>query len=116
MIMAIFDFGRAIYQYNGASQAAREIARVASVYPGTTFGTSPEITAVINVQKRLVPYLGNPTITCVDISGATVTGTCSSIDGESVKVVISAPYSPVTPLLGLTGIWNMTSSSSAIIQ
>lgn len=116
LMMAIFDFGKAIYMYNGADQAAHEIARVASVHPGTTFGSSPEITAVINVQKRLIPNLGNPVITCVDISGAIVTGTCSSANGDSVKVVISAPYTPVTPLLGLTGTWQMTSTSSALIQ
>lgn len=116
LVMAIFDFGRAIYQYNGADQAAREIARVASVHPGTTFGSSTEITNVINVQKRMVPNLGNPVITCIDIAGNTVTGDCSSSAGHSVKVTIGAPYSPITPLLGLTGTWNMISSSSALIQ
>ena len=68
LMMAIVDLGRGIYMFNGVSQAAREIARVASVHPGTTFG-GPEITAVVSTQKGLIPNLGNPTFACVDIDG-----------------------------------------------
>ena len=69
LLMAIVDLGRGIYMFNGVSQAAREIARVASVHPGTTFG-GPELTAVVQTQKKLIPNLGNPTYSCVDIDGA----------------------------------------------
>jgi hypothetical protein len=31
-------------------------------------------------------------------------------------VVVTAPYQPITPLLGLTGTWTMEGSSSAQIQ
>jgi Flp pilus assembly protein TadG len=113
LMMAIVDLGRGIYMFNGVAQAAREIARVASVHPGTTFG-SPELTAVINTQKGLVPNLGNPTYACVAIDGGPgldpVYGTCAS--GSQVTVTISAPYTPVTPIMGLLGTWNMQSKSS----
>ena len=112
LLMAIFDLGRGIYMFNGVSEAAREIARVASVHPGTTFG-GPEITAVVNTQKRIIPNLGNPTFSCVDIEGGpglNVNGECPT--GAQVTVSITAPYSPVTPVMGLLGTWNMQSSSS----
>jgi hypothetical protein len=112
LLMGVFDLGRGIYMYNGVSQAAREIARVTSVHKGSPLGSSPETAAVVATQKALIPNLGNPTFTCVDIDGsASATGEC-----EQVKVVIVAPYSPVTPLLSLIGTWNMQSTSSVSIQ
>ena len=114
LVMAIVDLGRGIYMFNGVSQAAREIARVASVHPGTTFGSSPEITAVVNTQKGLIPNLGNPTYSCDNIDGGPgldpVYRTCPT--GAQVTVSISAPYSPATPVMGLLGTWNMRSTSS----
>lgn len=111
LMMAIVDLGRGIYMFNGVSQAAREIARVASVHPGTTFGGA-EITAVVNTQKSLIPNLGNPTFACVDIEGGPglSDGVCPT--GAQVTVTITAPYSPLTPVMGLLGTWNMKSISS----
>jgi len=113
LLMAIVDFGRAIYMFNGVSQAAREIARVASVHPGTTFG-GPEITEVVNLQKKLIPNLGNPTFSCVAIDGSPgldpTYGDCRT--GQQVTVTIAAAYSPATPVMGLLGTWNMQSTSS----
>jgi len=113
LLMAIVDFGRAIYMFNGVSQAAREIARVASVHPGTTFG-GPEITEVVNLQKKLIPNLGNPTFSCVAIDGSPgldpTYGDCRT--GQQVTVTIAAAYSPATPIMGLLGTWNMQSTSS----
>lgn len=116
LLMAIFDFGRAIMQYNGVAQAAREIARVTAVHEGPDFrapaGRSPETNAVIATQKRLVPYLQDPTITCVAIDGTVITKSCR--EGDWINVVIHAPYTPITPLLGLTGTWNLFSSSTSV--
>jgi Flp pilus assembly protein TadG len=114
ILMGIVDLGRGIYMYNGVSQAAREIARVTSVHPGTTLGNSPETAEVIAIQKRLIPNLQDPTFTCVDIDGSAIATSC--VAGNQVKVVIVAPYSPITPLLGLTGTWNLQSTSSVAIQ
>jgi hypothetical protein len=116
LMMAIVDLGRGIYMFNGVSQAAREIARVASVHPGTVFGGA-EIQAVVNTQKGLIPNLGNPTFACVDIDGGPgldpVYGNCPT--GAQVTVSITAPYTPVTPVMGLLGTWNMKSSASVRI-
>jgi hypothetical protein len=124
ILMGVVDFGMAIYKYNGVSQAAREIARVTSVHPCAVPGaltcapgtsTSAETQSVINVQKGLVPGLGNPTFTCVDRAGSPKPGVCD-FSKDSVQVEITAPYQPITPLLGLTGTWTMKGSSSAQIQ
>jgi Flp pilus assembly protein TadG len=116
MLMGVADFGRAIYQYNGVSEAAREIARATATHPGTDFtttaGRSPETLAAIATQKALVPNLGDPQITCVDITRQPVTTGC--LPGDWIQVQIYAPYTPVTPLLGLVGTWNLFSSSTSV--
>lgn len=118
MLMAVIDFGRAIYMYNGVSQAAREIARTTSVHPvefsGATLGSSPETASVIATQQGLIPGLQGPTFACVDISGAPVSGACLS--GDSVKLTIHAPYQAVTPLLSFLGDFDLASSTSIKIQ
>jgi hypothetical protein len=101
--------------FNGVAQAAREVARVTSVHPGTGFGNSPETAAVVGTQKKLIPNLGNPTFACVDIDDSAVGligGKCPAGDGYRVKVTFVAPYKPVTPVMGLLGTWNMSSTSS----
>jgi Flp pilus assembly protein TadG len=118
ILMAVFDFGRAVYQNNGVAQAAREIARSTSVHPGSDFtvaaGRSSETNAVIATQKGLIPNLQDPTIVCVDIMGTVKAKDC--LPGDWVRVTIAAPYSPIAPFLGLTGTWNLSASSSIVIQ
>jgi hypothetical protein len=116
LLMGVVDFGRAIYQYNGVSQAAREIARVTAVHPGADFrtdaGRSSETKAVIQTQKGLIPDLRDPLIKCVDVTGAEITTGCQV--GEWIQVRINAPYTPITPLLGLAGTWDFFSSSTSV--
>ncbi len=117
LIMGVFDFGRGIYMFNGVSQAAREIARVTSVHPGTDptakASWSQQMIDVVNTQKKLVPNLQDPTIKCLEIDGVTA---APCLPGNFVQVTIVAPYSAVTPLLGLLGTWNMKSVSLVQIQ
>lgn len=116
LMMGVFDLGRAIYQYNGVAQAAREIARVTAVHPGPDFttpaGRSTETVNVIATQTSLIPNLQDPAITCVRIDGSVVADTCTK--GQWINVSIVAPYTPVTPLLGLTGTWNLFSASTSV--
>jgi hypothetical protein len=118
LAMGVLDFGMAIYKYNGVAQAAREIARVASVHQGPiTFGVSPEISAVVATQHKLVPALSAPTFACTNVDGtnlALVGGHCPTTG--FVSVTITAPYQATTPLLGLFGTWSMKGESSAQIQ
>ena len=116
MMMAVFDLGRMIYMYNGVAEAARELARVTSVHPGTpgALGSTTETAAVLATQKALIPNLGDPTFTCVDIDGSSITETCKA--GMQVRVVIVAPYAPVTPILSMIGTISLKSSSTFSIQ
>jgi len=114
LLMGVFDFGRGIYMYNGVAQAARELARVTSVHPGTTLGASPQTAAVLDTQRAMIPGLGTPTYSCVDIAGAAVTGSCLADNFVEVRIV--APYTPITPLLGLVGTLNLQSTSTVAIQ
>ena len=118
VLMGVVDFGMAIYKYNGVSEAAREIARVASVHQGSlTFGVSSEITAAVATQQKLVPGLGSPTMSCTDVNGASVAlvnGKCPTT--AFVNVTVTAPYRAATPLVGLLGSLTMKGSSSAQVQ
>ena len=117
LLMGVVDFGMSIYKYNGVSQAAREIARVASVHQGSPLGVGPEISAVVETQKNLIPGLNSPAFLCTDVNGATValqSNKCPTTAFVNVKV--TALYAAATPLLGLLGTLTMTGSSSAQIQ
>ena len=116
-ILGIVDFGRGIYIYNGVSQAAREIARSASVHPGSPLGTSPETLAVIATQRGLVPGITNPIgFHCLRLDGTTVpgdgSGGCAS--PNVVRVEVHVPYSPAL-ILGIRSL-DITSSSSNQVQ
>lgn len=111
MLLGTFDVGRAIYLYNGVAQAAREVARSTSVHVGDPTGSASETATVVAKQKGLIPKLSNPTFTCVNIDGA-ANGHAPCHAGDGVKVSISAPYSPITPLLSFLGSFTFTSSST----
>jgi hypothetical protein len=115
LLMGLVDFGRAIYIYNGVSQAAREIARTTSVHPGAvTLGTSLETAETIAVQLALVPGLSAaPTFECVDDAGTTYGSGYQCVSGQDyVKVTVVAPWSPITPFLAFLGSFNLSSSST----
>jgi hypothetical protein len=114
LVMGTVDLGRAVFQFNGVSQAARELARVASVHPGSTLGSSSESSSTLAAQRGLVPGLGTPTYTCIDIAGTAVTGPCNG--GNWVRVTISSSFIPVTPLAGLIGAVTLASSASAKVE
>ena len=101
LVMGTIDLGRAVYQFNGVSQVAGELARVASVHPGGTLGTSSEASSTLAAHAGLVPGLGTPSYACIDIAGAAVRGLCNG--GNWVRVTISWSFIPVTPLAGLLG-------------
>lgn len=128
MLMGVFDLGRAIFAYNGVSEAARDIARRTSVYPysglgGSNYlGSSLETQAVIATQRGLVPGMqplsnGAPDFECVDIAGnPSVNNTCGSGDAQDyVRVTVKAVYNPVTPLVSLIGPITLSSTSTVAV-
>jgi Flp pilus assembly protein TadG len=115
VLIGTIDLGRAVFMYNSASEAAREIARTTSVHPGSgSLGTSTESVSTIAVQQALVPELQTPVFGCVDISGATVSGSCQP--GDWVRVTVTATFRGVLPILAMLGPIDLTASSSAQIQ
>ena len=128
ILMGIFDLGRAIFMYNGVSEAARDIARRTAVYPyggigGSNYlGSSLETQSVISTQRGLVPGMvplsaGSPDFECVDIAGNPSTNnTCGSGDAQDyVRVTVKAVYSPVTPLVSLAGPITLSSTSTVAV-
>jgi Flp pilus assembly protein TadG len=126
MLMGIFDFGRAIFMYNGVSEAAREIARRAAVWPyqglasTTELGSSTQVRATIDTQRQLVPGMedlspGAPDFECVDVEGNLSTNSaCSTGDfADYVRVTVSTTYQPITPLIGIFGPITLQATSTA---
>ena len=111
LLMAIFDFGRAIYTSNGLSQAAREIARAASVHQGET-DWSDEAKATIATQKALVPGLTVPLWKCVSGRDGNDSAGATERCDESQYVVVTArsTYTPIS-LLGFLGTINLEAKS-----
>ena len=111
LLMAVFDFGRAIYTNNGLAQAAREVARTASVYQGIS-DWSDEAKATIATQKAFVPGLTVPLWKCVDSrstdDSAGVTAKCD--ENQYVVVTAQASYTPIS-LLGFLGTINLEAKS-----
>ena len=111
LLMAIFDLGRGIFMYNGVSQAAREIARTASVHQGTT-GYSVDAQETIAIQQGLVPGLTVLNPTCVESDdlddSAGTPGPCA--ENTYLVVTTRATYTPVS-LIGFLGTINLESKS-----
>ncbi len=111
LLMALFDFGRAVYMYNGVSEAARDIARVAAANQGVS-GYSTAAQTRINTQKALVPGLTVLDPICVQSTDAsTASGTPGWCGSDTYLVVTArATYTP-GPLLGFLGTIQLESSS-----
>lgn len=108
ILMGIVDLGRGIYVMNGTAQAAREIARVTSVHRfgvGSDLGSSTQSQQVIAVQRGLIPGLTidqSTDIVCVDVSD-TVIADDMCLPGQYVRVHVTAPFTPLTPLVSAFG-------------
>jgi hypothetical protein len=117
LVFGTIDFGRAVYLYNGVSQAAREIARASSIHPSSPLGTSTEAATVVSEQRKLVPGITRIVFHCEDTAGATIpgdgSGGCAAPD--VVRVEVHADFAP-SALLGLFGTIDIGSSSSNQMQ
>jgi hypothetical protein len=115
LLIGIIDLARGVFTLNGVAEAAREIARETSLYPGSGgLGSSPETAAILATQRTLVPGLQTPSFSCVDIAGTAITGECHA--GSWVRVTVSATYIPVMPVASFVGPVDLQSTSSAEIQ
>lgn len=124
LLMGTVDLGRGIYTNNGVAQAAREIARVTSIYqcvgPCTSATWSAQTVAVVNTQKQLVPGLATSgvTIDCVDVADVAVTVAAGSIclPGNYIRVQATTVFRLVTPLLPVPNPFTVSSTSHIQVQ
>ena len=123
LLMGVIDLGRGIYMMNGTSEAARDIARATIVHltdGSGTLGTSSQTAATIATQEGLIPGLEvdpNIDIECVDENDVVQTrtlGACT-VGEDYVRVHVSAPYSPITPLVSAFGSHTFESTSRMLI-
>jgi TadE-like protein len=115
ILIGLVDLARAAFLFNGVSEAAREIARVTSVHPGSpSLGSSTETTDAVDAERALVPGLSVDSYSCIDLAGLAVTGTCQP--GDWVKVSVRTSFQPILPVLSAFGPITFTTASSAKIQ
>ncbi len=114
LLMGVVDLGRAVYQLNSVTEAARDLARVASVHPGSALGTSDESVAATDAQAGLVPNLEAPSYTCIDLAGNAVSGSCEP--GDWVQVTVASTFIPVTPIASFLGEIVLSGSAGAKIE
>jgi len=115
IMMGIFDLGRAIYMMNGTAQAAREIARVASVHSGCLpespdtcdMGSSTQISDVVATQGRMLPGMAINTTTdiiCVTIDDVpTASDKACRWGADYVRVRVRSSFTPITPIVSMFG-------------
>jgi hypothetical protein len=122
LLMGVIDLGRGIYMMNGTSEAARDITRATIVHlfdSSGNLGRSPETTAVIDTQEGLIPGLTidpDVDIVCVDAFDNVQNPELGKNDdctvGEDfIRVHVTAPFSPVTPLVSAFGSHTFESTS-----
>jgi hypothetical protein len=122
LLMGVLDLGRGIYTNNGVAQAAREIARVASVHqcagPCTSATWSAELVEVISTQKALVPGLTDSSITidCVDIANDPVSVTNICPPGDFIRVHASLSFRLVSPFLPVPNPFTVSSTAHIEVQ
>jgi TadE-like protein len=115
ILIGLVDLARAAFLFNGVSDAAREIARVTSVHPGSpSLGSSAETTSSVSAERVLVPGLTVTSYSCIDLAGAAATSPCQP--GDWVKVSVRTSFQPILPLLSPFGPFTFATASSAKIQ
>ena len=123
LLMGVLDLGRGIYMMNGTSEAARDITRATIVHltnSSGTLGMSDQTTAVIATEQGLIPGLTiNPStdIDCVDAYDVVQTPVVGGKDDQCqrgidfIRVRVTAPFAPITPLVSAFGSHTFESTS-----
>ena len=119
IFMGLFDFGRAVFAYNGVSEAARNGARVAivnqtladicSVAAGRAVGLGLPTTCAANGNA------GTPGVWVTDAATGNATS-CAAINCLQ-KVKVTYQFRPITPIIGrFIGPINLTSTSTVPVE
>jgi hypothetical protein len=130
MILALFDFGRAVFGTSSLGNAARMGARTAIVNQnaGAIRSRAADQAVALGLDRSAVACTaGTPTSaptptgdsgTCVEFRTTDLSGTCSSIELGCIAVVTTKwTYIPITPVAGqLFGQIALTSTSRMPIE
>ncbi len=117
VLVGIFDMGRAVYDFNVISNAARQAIRLAIVDQNTTKITNEAVqhaTGIAGVSDVKVSFLNGATATTYSQCSAAPTG-CKL--GWYAVITVSYDYTAATPLIGnLIGTIHMSSTSKQAIE
>jgi Flp pilus assembly protein TadG len=117
VLVGIFDMGRAVYDFNVISNAAREAIRVAIVDQNTTAITNQAVqhaTGIAGAGDVTVSFLDGATATTYNHCSDALTG-CKL--GWYAVVTVSYDYTAATPIIGnLLGTIHMSSTSKQVIE
>jgi Flp pilus assembly protein TadG len=117
MLVGIFDMGRAVYDYNVISNAARQAMRLAIVDQNTTAITNEAVQHSIGIATA-----SNVTVQFIDTANATTYSQCSAAPngcqlGWQAVVTVTYDYTAATPVIGnLVGTIGMASTSKQAIE
>lgn len=117
VLVGIFDFGRAVYDYNVISNAAREAIRLAIVDQNTT-----AITIKAVQRSTGIATAANVSVSFVDTSTSTTYNQCSDAAtgcklGWQAVVTVTYDYRAATPIIGnLVGVIHMKATSREAIE
>lgn len=117
VLVGIFDMGRAVYDYNVISNAARQAIRLAIVDQNTTKITNEAVQHATGIAG-----VGDVTVSFLDGATATTYNQCSDAPtgcklGWYAVITVSYDYTAATPLIGnLIGTIHMASTSKQAIE
>jgi Flp pilus assembly protein TadG len=121
MLLAVFDVGRAVFMYNGLTNAAREGARLAIVNQDTTLVEQrvAEMAATATLSNASDP--GDPVVAYrkqLPNDDVTTNPACTPLATGCVAVVTAkATWSAITPVIGaLIGPIDLTARSELPIE
>jgi Flp pilus assembly protein TadG len=118
LLLAIFDFGRAIYAYNTISNAAREGARIAIVDQGPASGVSLAAKEAANQATALGLNPADPTQVQVSYFVPDLSVACPTHAVNCVaEVRVQYQFRAVTPVIGnIIGPINLSTTTQIPIE
>jgi Flp pilus assembly protein TadG len=121
ILLSVWDCGRAIFAFNGVSEASRNVARAASTscFEGTTNATrcqGADVTAAQASQGGNLPGAATWFVQCVDpFTGAPPSGRVCRV-GDYVSVRATTSFTLITPVVAQAfGDVNVSSTSQVEI-
>jgi Flp pilus assembly protein TadG len=109
LVMAVFDFGRALFYLSSVNEAAKSGARIATVNQDADYICK-------TVSDGAAGIILPDTCKSTGVTGVAVVAECGAIDCEQT-VSVTYSYEPVMPVLGaLLGQFSFSSESTTHVE